>query len=112
MKKQLYCVLIFLVIMCSQVTSYNSQINDPTLVFIEDSKHSAASLESIGASDEDIDISQELLFARFEEWSKTYSKQYNSEEERNYRFSIWMKNDGEFYMFTFFALTMHTHVLL
>jgi len=64
-------------------------------VFIEDSKHSAASLESIGASDEDIDISQELLFARFEEWSKTYSKQYNSEEERNYRFSIWMKNDAE-----------------
>ena len=77
------------------VRSYFSEVNDPTITFIEAAKREAAEAREHYNYIDDNEFSAEVLVARFEGWTHENEKQYSSAEEKLFRFKIWMENDGE-----------------
>jgi hypothetical protein len=83
--------------------SYIAEINNQALGFVEGAKQEAAAAEALyeGIPGIDHDKSdsaeffEELLVARFEDWATENDKEYESDEEKLFRFSVWVQTDVE-----------------
>jgi hypothetical protein len=97
-------VLVSLSMLVAPAMSYIAEINNQALGFVEGAKQEAAAAEALyeGIPGIDHDKSdsaeffEELLVARFEDWATENDKEYESDEEKLFRFSVWVQTDGKY----------------